>query len=69
MTFAIVLLALLIVLLIFQGLLLRKISKFRKLSNTGYDLCIEAVMAHTRGEDWRPIMEKAKVIREEMTAL
>lgn len=69
MIFNIVLLALLGALLIFQGLLLRKISKFRKLSNAGYDFCIEAVKAHTRGEDWGPIMEKAKVIREQMDAL
>lgn len=69
MNFTIVLIIVLVVLAFFQGRLLWKISKFRKLSNAGYDFCIEAVMAHTRGEDWRPIMEKAKVIREEMTAL
>lgn len=69
MTFNIVLLVLLVVLLFFQGQLIWKISKFRKLSNAGYDLCIEAVMAHTRGEDWRPTMEKAKIIREEMANL
>lgn len=69
MTLNIVLLVLVVALLIAQISLLRRISKFRKLSNAGYDLCIEAVEAHVRGDDWRPIMEKAKVVREEMEAL
>lgn len=65
----IVLLAFLVALLVAQGLLLRKISKFRRLNRTGFDLCIQAVEAHTRGEDWRPIMEEVKVIRGQMDAL
>jgi hypothetical protein len=69
MTFNIVLLVLVGVLLIAQGLLLRKISKFRRLSQAGFDHCIKAVELHTRGEDWRPVMEEAKSIREELTQL
>lgn len=69
MIFDIVLAVLIVALVIVQGFSFRKLSKLRRLNRTGFEFCIAAVDAHTRGEDWRPAMEKAKQIQEELNQL
>lgn len=69
MIFNIILGVLIVALVIAQGFSLRKLSKLRRLNREGFTFCIKAVEAHTRGEDWRPDMEKAKSIQEELNQL